>query len=103
MAQVLGADYSTLRGWAWRPKSSSSFNINSPVHVLVVQKCRFGVVRFGLGYLWKLAKASTLLVIRWHLVVNVADQRYPHLSGVVASKDITDEMCLNLHVNLYLR
>jgi hypothetical protein len=56
-----------------------------------------------MGYLYKLAKASILLVIRWHFVVNVADQRYPHLSGVVASKDITDKMCLNLHVNLYLR
>lgn len=46
---------------------------------------------------------NDLFIIRWHFVVNVADQGYPHLSGVVASKNVTDEVCLNLHVDLYLR
>ena len=44
-----------------------------------------------------------LLIVRRHLIVDVADQRYPHLSSVVAPENITDEMCLNLHVDLFLR
>jgi hypothetical protein len=39
-------------------------------------------------------------VIWWHLVVNVADQRYPHLGCVVASEDVTDEVRLDLHMHL---
>lgn len=48
-------------------------------------------------------RASTLFVIRRHLIVNVAYQGYAHLRCVVASQNITDEMCFNLHVDLYLR
>lgn len=41
-----------------------------------------------------------LLVIRRHLVVDIADQCYPHLSCVVASEDVTDKVRLDLHVYL---
>jgi hypothetical protein len=47
------------------------------------------------------SQSRCLFVIRWHLVVNVAYQRYPHLRCVVASKDVTDEVGLNLHMHLY--
>lgn len=47
-------------------------------------------------------QALGLLVIRWHFIVDVADQRYSHLGGVVSSENITNEMCLNLHMHLYM-
>lgn len=57
----------------------------------------------GEGYMLLFGCDMHLLVVRRHLIVDIADQRYPHLSGVVAPENITDEMCLNLHVDLFLR
>ena len=56
-----------------------------------------------LGYMLFSGNAMRLLVVRRHLIVDVADQRYPHLSSIVTPKNITDKVCLNLHVDLYLR
>lgn len=55
------------------------------------------------GYIGDCSKASTLFIVWRHLVVNIADQRYPHLCRVVASQHVADKVCLNLHVHLYLR
>ena len=46
---------------------------------------------------------TELFIIRRHLVVNVADKRYAHLGGIVTPEHVTDKVCLNLHVDLYLR
>ena len=40
------------------------------------------------------------LVVRRHLVVDVADERYPHLRRVVATKHVAGEVRLHLHVHL---
>jgi hypothetical protein len=45
-------------------------------------------------------QAVGLLVVRRHLVVDVAYQRYPHLGRVVASENVADEVGLDLHVHL---
>lgn len=43
---------------------------------------------------------SPPLVILWRqLVVNVADQRYPHLGGVVAAQDVADKVGLDLDLD----
>lgn len=41
------------------------------------------------------------LIVRRHLVVNIPYQRYPHLSGIVASENIADEVRFYLHVHLH--
>jgi hypothetical protein len=51
------------------------------------------------GYILE-AYGPDLLIVWWHLVVNEADQRYAHLGGVVASKNVADEVRFNLHVHL---
>jgi hypothetical protein len=59
------------------------------------------VICFENGYpLVGHCKTLYLLVVRRHLVVNVADKSYPHLCGIIATEDITSEMCLHLHVHL---
>ncbi len=40
-----------------------------------------------------------LFIIRRHLIVDVAYQRYPHLCGIIAPQHIADEMCLYLHLH----
>ena len=45
-------------------------------------------------------QALGLLIIRGHFIVDIADQRYSHLGGVVSSENITNKMCLNLHMHL---
>jgi hypothetical protein len=54
---------------------------------------------------WVSVKSSSQilcsLVVWRHLVVNVADERYPHLRGVVAAKDVAGEMRLHLHMYLH--
>jgi hypothetical protein len=50
-----------------------------------------------------MCKTTKLFIVRRHLVVDVTDKRYAHLGGVVAPKHVTDKVCLNLHVDLYLR
>ena len=41
-----------------------------------------------------------LLVVWWHLIVDITDQCYPHLSRVVTSEDVTDKVRFDLHVYL---
>lgn len=41
-----------------------------------------------------------LFIVRWHLVVNVSDQRYPHLCSIITPQNIADEVGFDLHVYL---
>jgi len=42
---------------------------------------------------------SGSLIIRRHLIVDIANQRYPHLRRIVAPQHIANEMCLYLHLH----
>jgi hypothetical protein len=46
---------------------------------------------------------NCLFVIRRHLVIDIADQSYPHLRCVVASQHVADEVRFDLHVYLHVR
>lgn len=43
-----------------------------------------------------------LLIVRRHLILNIAYQRDPHFSRVVAAQHIADEASLDLHLHLHL-
>ena len=43
---------------------------------------------------------AILLVVRWHLVLNVPDQGHAHLRRVVSAKNIAHELGLHLHLDL---
>jgi len=45
-------------------------------------------------------KCVSSLIIRRHLVLNVADQGNAHLCRVVTTKNIARELSLDLHLNL---
>lgn len=60
----------------------------------------------SLNLKWVFAESSSpasppaSLVVWRHFVVNVADERYSHLSRVVAPENVANEVCLDLHVYL---
>lgn len=41
-----------------------------------------------------------LFVIGGHFILNISNQRHPHLGDVVSPKHVADEMCFDGHLNL---
>ena len=52
------------------------------------------------GQCWFKIDHAVSFIIWGHLIVNVSDEGYSHLCCVIASKNITDEVCFDLHVDL---
>jgi len=48
---------------------------------------------------WRASYAS-LFVVRWHLILDIANQRHSHLGCIIPSQDVGDKMGLNLHLHL---
>jgi hypothetical protein len=39
-------------------------------------------------------------IIRRHLVVDIPDEGYPHLGGIIAAENVADKVGFHLHVHL---
>lgn len=65
----------------------------------VASSCKAGMRFLRFDVVVDIVKRLSL-VIRRHLVFDVLDQRYSHLGGVVPSKNITQKLDLDLHLDL---
>lgn len=45
---------------------------------------------------------SRSFVIRWHLIIDISEQSYSHLGGIVSTKDVADIMSFHLHLYLII-